>query len=130
MARAEQEKVSKYNQRMSLLDDTYDLVKEDREVIAKRLKDLEDEDFSSYEKELAVFLKDKNKVAKAEALKITETDKKKQEATASAQKTVDDALDNAEKDKAKIPNGNSAEKSKKEKYAAAFSLEGFSITNK
>jgi len=135
---AAKEKTEKFNQRMAHFDETYELEKEDSEIIAKKLGKVDsDEAYAELEKELKVLLKHKNKeVIKAAKDKELENkdDKDKNKETKGSTETVKGALDNLEVDKTKgnLPNSTTVEpKTLTEKYAKAFdTVEGFEYGNK
>ncbi len=112
-----QARAEKFTQRMASLDDSYVLTKESREVIASAIKDLSDEAFAAYEKNLKVFLADKVKTQEATASTKTEE----------TNTVVDDALEKANKEKANITNTATGTLTFKQKYAPAFSMENFEV---
>jgi len=136
-AKAKQET---FTLRMASLDEEYDLSDEDRKVLAEDIKDLTEEAFSAYKNKMAVLMKEKNKTTK----KAKEEKMKKEEMKASVasevkpteevaqisttQEVVEQAVDNGSKASTEIPNSAPASQpSVKEKYAAAFGLEGFEL---
>jgi len=130
----------KFNERMAAFDEEYELTEEDREVIAKDVKDLEEEDFASYQEKMKVLLKAKDKKALAEAkaeAEAEEEEKTAKEATASEEETkdsqeeiVDEAIDNAEvEDSAVAATTDAEEPTVYEKYKNAFDIEHFDIKN-
>ena len=140
LAKAQEEA---FNMRMADLDNEYDLSDEDRKVLASDIKDLNEEGFSAYKGKMAVLMKEKNKAAKKAQMKKEEEMKAavaSQEVKASeevaqtistTQEVVEQAVDNGSKASTEIPNSAPAtEQTVREKYASAFGLEGFSITNK
>jgi hypothetical protein len=140
LAKAQEEA---FNMRMADLDNEYDLNDEDRKVLASDIKDLTEEGFSAYKGKMAVLMKEKNKAAKKTQMKKEEEMKAEvasQEVKASeevaqtistTQEVVEQAVDNGSKASTEIPNSAPAtEQTVREKYASAFGLEGFSITNK
>lgn len=132
-------KEESFNMRMASLDEEYDLEEEDRKVIAKTVKDLDDKNFEEYKETLAVLMKEKKKaykkamaekmqkeMAKAEEIKASEPT-----AAETTQEVVEQAVDNGVKASTDIPNSAPASQpSVKEKYAAAFGLDGFELVNK
>jgi len=130
-----------FSMRMAALDEEYELNDEERKVLAADIKDLNDEAFSAYKNKMAVLMKDKNKSAKKAKEEKMKEDMKastiSQEAVASetekvAEKATDEvvnqAVDNGTKASAEIPNSApAAEPTVQEKYAKAFSLDGFEI---
>ena len=141
-ANAERAAEERFNQRMSLMDDTYELSDEDREVLAKDIKDMEEETFSNYQEKLSILLKEKNKEvlrekAEAEAkavedaaVEVAETEVK-EEANASteeATEVLDQAVENAEGENLEVPEAAEAEEpTLYDKYAKAFAPDQFEI---
>ena len=144
LASLEAEKVAKekeetFNVRMASLDEEYDLEDEDRKVIASDIKDLNEESFSAFKDKMSVLMKEKKKsykkaqaekmqkeMAKAEEIKASEAP-----AQATTQEVVEEAVDNGVKASTEIPNSApAAQPSVKEKYAAAFGLDGFELINR
>ena len=141
-----------FNMRMAAFDEEYNLSDEDRKVLAEDIKDLNEEAFAAYKNKMSVLMKEKNKAAKKAAKekedkedakdsqdKSEEEMKEKKMAKASeevtqistTQEVVEQAVDNGSKASTEIPNSAPAtEQTVREKYASAFGLEGFSITNK
>tara|TARA_Y100000310_G_scaffold344149_1_gene455392 strand:+ start:6278 stop:7813 length:1536 start_codon:yes stop_codon:yes gene_type:complete len=147
-AKAEKEAEERFNNRMSLMDEKYELNDEDRKFISSDIKDLDEEAFSSYQEKMAVLLRGKDKEllaqekAEAEAEAKTEETKEsvaekveekvEEEIVASstteeAKEIVDEVVDNAEETSDEVPVSSEAEQTLYDKYAAAFSLEGFDI---
>lgn len=142
-ASAEREAEEKFNQRMSILDEEYELSDEDREVIASDIKDMNEESFATYQEKLSVLLSSKSKtaIAKAEEAKAQEVkaseEKEVQEAVASetpeetqaaVKEVVEEVLENAEAEQDEVPVSSEAqEPTVFEKYASAFSLDQFEI---
>jgi hypothetical protein len=140
LAKAQEEA---FNMRMADLDNEYDLSDEDRKVLASDIKDLTEEGFSAYKGKMAVLMKEKNKAAKKAQMKkeqemqaaVASQEVKASEEVAqtisTTQEVVEQAVDNGSKASTEIPNSAPAtEQTVREKYASAFGLEGFSITNK
>ena len=138
--RAEREAEEKFNQRMASMDEKFVLEKEDRQVIANDIKDMDEENFSSYLDKMAVLLKNKNrelveaaeKAAKEEAEEKASAEEKEVEAQASttedAAEVIEEAVDHAEEEKENIPTSTQAsEEAVIDKYRKAFSLENFDI---
>jgi hypothetical protein len=137
----EQEKVQKFNARMSEIDQAYTLDDEARAALVEEIKALaSDEDFDKFKKKASVLLKGFAKKAppftKEETCKDCGKEpcaceaKKKAKASeeAKASEVVEKALENADKDKTGLPNSSSSGKvSLKEKYQAAFAMDGFVI---
>jgi len=128
-----------FNVRMASLDEEFDLEDEDRKVIATDIKDLNEEAFSAYKNKMSVLMKEKKKsYKKAMAEKMQKESVKAEEVKASeapvqatTQEVVEQAVDNGVKASTEIPNSAPASQpSVKEKYAAAFGLDGFELINK
>ena len=143
-AKAEKEAEELFNSRMAGMDEKYELTDEDREVIATDIKALDEENFEAYSKKLTVLLRDKDKAlltekAEAEA-KATEAKEEakaeteeqvEQDAVASEEEAtnevLDEVVDNAESTTEEVPVSSEGEQTLYDKYASAFSLEGFDI---
>ena len=137
LAQLEEEKThreaeAKFNERMALLDEEYELNDEDREVLASDIKDMNDKDFTSYQKKINVLLKDKTKeiveAKKAEAAqRAEEITKQTEEVKASDEdEVVETAVDAGEKENTEIPNSIQAEEETlMEKYRKAFDIDQF-----
>ena len=142
-ANAEREAEEQFNQRMSSLDEEYELTDEDREVIATDIKDMNDETFTNYHKKLSVLLSSKNKAAlaeakaKAEEAKAEEQKEEPQEVVASetpeetqaaVKEVVEEVLENAETEQDEVPVSSEAqEPTVYDKYAKAFGIDQFEI---
>lgn len=129
-----------FNIRMASFDEEYDLEDEDRKVIAKTIKDLDEKAFEEHKETLAVLMKEKKKSykkamnekmqkAKAEEAKVEEVKASEAAApVATTQEVVEQAVDNGSKASVEIPNSAPvAEPTIREKYAKAFDLSGFEI---
>ena len=134
--KSQREAENKFNERMSLLDEEYELNDEDREVIASDIKEMNNEGFESYQKKISVLLKEKSKAAikaKAEAEEAKAEENKKLEETKASEEEVKEnvletAVDEAEKTNDEIPNSIQAEdESFMDKYRKAFTLDQFEI---
>jgi hypothetical protein len=132
--KAQKEAQEQFNQRMSSFDEEYALNDEDRGVIASDIKDMNDEDFKGYSKKMAVLLSSKTK----SAVEATEKALSEQEAQTvevkeledTAEKVVEEAVDQAETQEETIPTSTEAsEPTLFEKYKKAFSYENFETTN-
>lgn len=150
LAALEAEKAAKiqeetFNMRMASFDEEYDLEDEDRKVIAKTIKDLDEKAFEEHKETLAVLMKEKKKsykkamtekMQKAKAEEVKTEEVKAEEVKASeapaqvptTQEVVEQAVDNGAKASTEIPNSApAAEPTIREKYAKAFGLDGFEI---
>lgn len=140
----QEEAVARFNSRMEVIDQGYDLDDEDRQVLASDLKELAptEEAFAAYQDKLAVMWKHKNKEIKAafekqiQARIEEEVAKKLSVSNASEAKTAEElaqeALDNAKASEVTLPNNNEAQSQQpvsfKEKFANAFSRENIVIS--
>jgi len=129
-----------FNLRMASFDEEFDLSDEDRKVLASDIKDLTEDTFSAYKSKMSVLMKEKNKAAKKAKMAKEEEMKASvasQEVKASeevaqeistTQEVVEQAVDNGSKASIEIPNSAPvSQPSVKEKYAAAFGLDGFEL---
>ena len=123
---------AKFNERMTLLDEEYELNDEDREVLASDIKDMNNESFESYQKKINVLLKEKSKKL-IEAKKAEEAEAQKSEEVKASVETeeelvVETAVDEADKEDSNVPNSIQAEdETLVEKYKKAFSLDQFEL---
>ena len=119
--KVEREMLEQFNQRMASFDERYDLTDEDRKVLASQIKDLTEEDFASFDKNMEVLLSSK--------VKTEETEEVVEEVEASvAEEVVESAVENAEVEKETVPVSSPAEEpSITDKYSKAFSIENFDI---
>ena len=121
----QKEAEEKFNERMSSLDDDFELTNEDREVIAADIKEMEEEEYGAYSGKLQVLLKNKLKseIERAEAETASEV-----KASTEAEEVIESAVDGAEKEAEELPNSTTPEEqSTMEKYQQAFSLDQFEI---
>lgn len=137
--KVEREKVEKFNARMSEINEAYELDDEVRAALVEEVKALAaDEDFDKWKKKASVLLKGFAKKAKADDEEDVEAKKagfekkdkedKKKEKSSDTKAAVENALDNADKEKGGLPNSTStATPSLKEKYQSAFAKESFEI---
>jgi len=137
--KAEREAQERFDQRMSLMDEAYELNDQDREVIASDIKDLQEEDFSAYQEKMKVLLSSKNKEAleaqrqaeeEAKAKEAEEADKAIAETKASetTEEVVEEAVDNAEEKEEAIANSTQTEDDTLyNKYKSAFNVDNFDI---
>ena len=140
----QEEIVARFNARMEVIDQDYELDDEDRKVLASDLKELahSDEAFASYKDKIAVMWKHKNKESKAafekqiQARIDEEVAKKISVSNASEAKTAEElaqeALDNAKASETPPPNNNEAQSqqpiSLRDKFANAFSRDNIVIS--
>lgn len=132
------EKEELFQNRMTSLDEDFELDEEERQVIGEQIKDLDQEAFDKWYKAFNVFAKGKNKknVAKKIAMEeeakknkgcaSIETEKAKEsiELSASTQEEKEQdaaiVLEKAEAEEVALPNGVASEESLRQKFAKAF----------
>ena len=126
--------LDKFNERMSLLDEAYELSDDDRKVIASQIKDLDDEAFESYSKDMKVLLSNKDKELLAEKEEVIETEEAKasvEPVETSVEEVVESALDSAEEAKEEIPvSATASDDTVYDKYRAAFDMGNWTFQNK
>jgi hypothetical protein len=119
-----------FNLRMAKFDSEYELTNEDRQVIASDIASLDEESFSKYVEKMKVLLSSKSveflkKQAEAASSEVVASVSVEQEAT---EVVVEEAIEKAEQENVVIANSTQTqEKTLKEKFAKAFTLEGFRI---
>ncbi len=134
--------IARFNERMDVLDQKFDLEDEDKEFLAQELKSIDEaeESFASFEAKLETLWRHKSKEAKIEFEKQIEAriqeevekriSKPTQEAVAS--KTDEEILDGAETTEASVCNSNEEsskeEQTFKDKFAAAFDRSNIEIS--
>ena len=133
-----EEAVARFNSRMDELDSKFDLADEDREFLAKEVKSLDEteEAYASFSGKLEMLWKHKNKANKeafeTEIQARIDEEVAKRISTASAEVSVEDALDKVKQVDADISNNNEALASKEEglvnKFKKAFSRENIEIS--
>lgn len=134
--RQEREALEQFNNRMSTMDEDYELDDEDRKVIASDVKELDEKAFTAYCEKMSVLLRDKNKSViaqlKAEAKEEEkEVAEEQPEVASKASEETEEVLDNVEEISEDIPTtSEAAERTLFEKYQAAFGIDQFEITNK
>ncbi len=126
--------LDKFNERMSLLDEAYELSDDDRKVIASQIKDLDDEAFESYSKDMKVLLSTKDKellAEKEEVIKAEEAKASVEPVETSVEEVVESALDSAEEAKEEIPvSATASDDTVYDKYRAAFDMGNWTFQNK
>jgi len=121
----ERAKVLQFNSRMEVLENEYNLTEEIRPILASQIKTLDkDEDFVSWKKNMDVFLKP---FSKAEAAKNKASDNQDDKTKNSKASAVDDAIDNAEKEKKALANSSGSAKSGLDKWKDALAEGTFEI---
>jgi hypothetical protein len=136
--KAEREAVEKFNVRMASITEAFDLDTDAQSALAEDVKAIaSDEDFSKYEKKAKIFLKGfakKTKVDKkaddkdpVDMKKDDKSDDKKDDKKSDAS-VVNEAIDNATKEKVSIANTiDTKQPSLTEKYKPAFVFENFIV---
>jgi hypothetical protein len=138
--KSEREATDKFNERLSLLDETYELADNEREVIASDIKEMDDEAFEAHIKKLSVLLSHKDRktlAAKAEeTAKVEKAQAKEEVKEALASETedseteeaVEKAMDQAEAETNQIPVSTPVEEETlADRYKKAFSIDKFDI---
>jgi hypothetical protein len=134
--KAEREKVEKFNARMEEVIKEYELDDEARAAVVEDVKAVvSDDDFSKWLKKASIFLKAYSKKAKFDKNAIKDKNDKtadpackdKKDAMAATASVVDNAVDNADKDKAAVTNTTTTDKNFADKFKNAFALENFVI---
>jgi molybdopterin converting factor small subunit len=138
----QQEAIARFDSRMSVIEDIYELDDASRKVVASELKDLdvEDEAFTSFQEKLKVVLKhqDKEFIAKQEEdfnSKLAEAVEKRiaelKDGSTSEEEAVEEALENASEEEEAVANNNAEsseeEVSLKDKFKKAFSEDNLTI---
>lgn len=141
----QEEAIARFNARMEVIDNNYDLDDEDRKVLLDELKNLDasEEAFASYQDKLSIMWKHKNKEVKAsyeksiqERIDAEVAKKLASVSTASEHKTdkeiAEEALEKAQASESGLPNSNEESsketKSLRDKFASAFSRENITIS--
>ena len=138
----QQEAVARFDARMSVIEDAYELDEGSRKVVAHELKDLEEseEAFATFQEKLQVVLKHQNKefIAKQEEefnAKLAEAVEKRlaelKSSDSSEEEVVEEAMDKVEAEEEVVANNNAEsseqEVSLKEKFQKAFSEDNLTI---
>jgi len=138
----QQEAVARFDARMSVIEDAYELDEESRKVVAHELKDLDEseEAFASFQEKLQVVLKHQNKefIAKQEEefnAKLAEAVEKRlaelKSSDSSEEEVVEEAMDKVEAEEEVVANNNAEsseqELSLKQKFEKAFSEDNLTI---
>lgn len=113
-----------FNKRMSYFDEKFELATEDKQIIAKVLKDVKDDEaFAAYQKDMDVLLKGKVKGAKEAVASVV---------VVNEDKIVKAALDNADPEKVTVTAGAVKDEPKTllEKYAKHFALNAENFKNR
>ena len=133
------EKEEAFNQRMSHMDEEYELDDEDRKVIASDIEDMEDKAFETYSNKMKDLLKSKTKAVVAEQAKLAAEAQAEKEAKASdpaepqaevaetADEVVEEALEtDTDTENVEVPVSTvAAEQTVRERYSHAFGIDQF-----
>ena len=138
----QQEAIARFDSRMSVIEDIYELNDESRKVVANELKDLDesDESFATFQEKLEVVLKHQNKefIAKQEEefnAKLAEAVEQRiaelKSENSSEEEAVEEAIDNVSAEEEVVANNNAdsseEELSLKDKFKQAFSEDNLTI---
>lgn len=135
-----EEAVARFSERMEKLDKDFDLEKEDREFLAKEVKDLDEteESFASFCEKLNVLWKHKSKASKEEQEKQfqekvnREIEERIAKASADGQISIEKLLDKVKPEDKPVPNGDEANASENDsivdKFKKTFSKDNFVIS--
>jgi hypothetical protein len=118
----------KFSVRMASFDEKYKLSDDDRKVLAAQIKDLDDESFDKYSKDMTVLLssKDKEILADEEEEKVEVDEKKEDSEEVSEASVIEEAVEKAEEIKEEIPNSSTASaETVYDKYKRAFDIDQF-----
>lgn len=138
------EEADKFTERMSELDDVFELEDEDRMILASELKGLSSEEsYAEYKEKLAVVWKHKTKAFKEEQEKIisekieTEVQKRlsdlseKEESSEASEEEAEEVIESVEAEEADVANNDAAaaqeELSLRDKFKQAFTKESVNI---
>ncbi len=138
----QQEAIARFDSRMSVVEDIYELDDESRQVVANELKNLDEseESFAAFQEKLQVVLKHQNKEfiekqQEAFNTKLAEAVEKRLEELKSGgtseEEAVEEAIDSVEAEEASVANNNAESSEKeptlKEKFQKAFSEDNLTI---
>ncbi len=120
-------KEEQFNQRMAFMDDTYNLSEKDKEVVATQIKDLNEEAFEDYQKNMEVLLSAKNKENLENAEPVVEEVIASEE---TPEEVVEQAVEQAVEETETIPVSATASDPSDtvyDKYKKAFDIDKFEI---
>jgi hypothetical protein len=124
----ERETDEQFNQRMAVIDDKYNLDDEDRKVLASQVKDLDEEGYEAYTKQLEVLLRSKDKETLSKQKEESEVKTAEVEASEETNEVVEEAINEADVQTAEIPASTDAsEQTVYDKYKSAFEIDNFDI---
>ena len=127
--KAEKEAEELFSQRMASLDEKYALEAEDREVLAGQIKDLDEEGWDSFAKNIEVLLRDKSREVLAKKEDETSKEVEVEEESKASEEVVDEAIERGEQEESTIPASTQAsEGSTYDKFKKAFEIDQFDIS--
>ena len=127
--KAEKEAEELFSQRMASLDEKYALEAEDREVLAGQIKDLDEEGWDSFAKNIEVLLRDKSREVLAKKEDEASKEVEVEEETKASEEVVDEAIERGEQEESTIPASTQAsEGSTYDKFKKAFEIDQFDIS--
>lgn len=122
---AERQALELFSSRMASLDDQFELSDADREVLASQVKDLDEEGFASFVKDITVLMSSK---IKAETKEVVTQETIASEEEAEAEEAIEEATETAEVEEQAVANTSSVQEvSMRDKYKKAFDLDGFEV---
>jgi len=128
---AEREALETFSSRMSSLDEELELCDADREILASQIKDLDEEGFAAFKKDIKVLMSSKLKGQEIVAGVRTpvETQEVVEEVVETkADEVIEEVTETAEVETQTLANTSSVQESSlKDKYQSAFNLDGFTI---
>jgi|TARA_R110000764_G_scaffold95992_3_gene179985 hypothetical protein len=131
---AEREALELFSSRMTSLDHELELSDADRGVLASQIKDLDEEGFASFMKDVKVLMSSKVRSGESQAAvystpKVKEkTEKTEEAAEEAAEEVIEGAVEEAEVEGEAVANTITPEEaSMTDKYKNAFNLDGFNI---
>ena len=138
-AQKAEQAVARFNERMDVIDQQFDLDDEDKQFLASELKDLDetDEAFASLQEKLNIVWKHKNIESKQEfdkqiQARIDEEVEKRIAEASGEDKSEEEILDDVESSEATICNSNETvsreDESLRERFAAAFDRSNIEIS--
>lgn len=134
---AEREALELFSSRMASLDNEFELSDADREILASQIKDLDEEGFASFVKDIKVLMSSKIKSEESQAVTYSAPEAKTEEKAEekeeekpeeAAEEVIEEAVEEAEVEGETIANTTTPEEaSMADKYKNAFNLDGFNI---
>ena len=133
---ADRQALETFSSRMSSLDDELNLSDADREVLASQIKDLDEEGFEAFAKDIKILMSSKLKAEEvaagvrtpAAAPEAAPEIKAEEPVQEEAEEVIEEATEEAEVEGEAVANTTTPqEASMAEKYKNAFNLDGFNI---